>query len=118
MLNQSILRNSGITNNLDDILIDNIYIENPQDYNNGAEAFYTKTLQELQPGVHEIILHAAYDDREMQGVSIDHPDYGAAWRQADFDFFTSETCKKLLQQNNIHLITWREIRDKLVRKDH
>ena len=117
MLNQFILSvNPGVTTDSDDVLIDNIYIENPSDYKNGAAAFYAKIVQALQPGVHEIILHAAYDDREMQGVSIDHPDYGAAWRQADFDFFTSETCKKLLQQNNIHLITWREIRDKLIRR--
>jgi hypothetical protein len=52
----------------------------------------------------------------MQAVTIDHPDYGAAWRQADFDFFTSAACRDLLAQQQIQLITWREIRDKLIRK--
>jgi predicted glycoside hydrolase/deacetylase ChbG (UPF0249 family) len=116
MLNQQILlANQGVTVLAGDVVINNIYMEYPQDYKSGTEAFYTKTIQSVQPGVNEIILHAAYDDREMQGVTIDHPDYGAAWRQADFNFFTSEKCKKLLQQNGIQVITWREIRDKLIR---
>jgi len=98
-----------------DILLDMIYMANPEDYKNGMDNYYSGVLKSLQPGVSEIILHAAFDDREMQAVTIDHPDWGAAWRQADYDFFTSENCKKLLQENNIHLITWREIRDKLLR---
>jgi predicted glycoside hydrolase/deacetylase ChbG (UPF0249 family) len=98
-----------------DILLDMIYMANPEDYKNGMDNYYSGVLKSLQPGVSEIILHAAFDDREMQAVTIDHPDWGAAWRQADYNFFTSENCKKLLQENNIRLITWREIRDKLLR---
>ncbi len=45
----------------------------------------------------------------------EHSGYGASWRQSDFDFFTSEKCKKLVTGENIKLITWREIRDKLLR---
>jgi len=60
-------------------------------------------------------LHAAYDNDEMKAVTVDHPDWGAAWRQADFNFFTSQECKDLLKANNIKLVTWREIRDKLLR---
>jgi predicted glycoside hydrolase/deacetylase ChbG (UPF0249 family) len=98
------------------VALDNVYVETPADYAKGPEAYYTNILQSLQPGVNEIILHAAYDDTEMQAITAGHPDYGAAWRQADFNFFTSERCKTLLKQNNIQVITWREIRDKLVRK--
>lgn len=92
-----------------------IYMAYPNDFKNGMENYYTSVFKSLQPGVSIILLHAAYDDREMQAVTIDHPEYGAAWRQADFDFFTSENCKKLLQEQHIQLITWREIRDKLLR---
>lgn len=96
-----------------DAVIDNVYTANPQDFKNGFENYYSGIFKQLQPGVSIILLHAAYDDREMQAVSIEHPDWGAAWRQADFNFFTSANCKKLLQENNIRVITWREIRDKL-----
>jgi len=96
-----------------DAVIDNVYTANPQDFKNGFENYYSGIFKSLQPGVSIILLHAAYDDREMQAVSVEHPDWGAAWRQADFNFFTSPNCKKLLQENNIRVITWREIRDKL-----
>ncbi len=117
MLNKPVLFMTDISvNETDDALLDSIYIENPPDYKSGTQAFYTKVLNSVKPGVSLIILHAAYDDREMKAVTIDHPDYGSAWRQADFDFFTSKECKNLLSKNNIHVITWREIRDKVVRK--
>jgi chitin disaccharide deacetylase len=116
MLNKDVLAMSASSVNDKDVMLDNIYIESPQDYAKGTEVFYTNILQSLKPGVSEIIIHAAYDNSEMQAVTVDHPDYGASWRQADFNFFTSETCKKLLQQNGIQLITWREIRDKIIRE--
>lgn len=98
-----------------DIVVDMIYTASPVDFKNGMENYYTKVLQSVKPGVNVILLHAAYDDAEMQAVTIDHPDWGAAWRQADVNFFMSEKCKRLLSENNIQLITWREIRDKMLR---
>jgi chitin disaccharide deacetylase len=99
-----------------DVVLDMIYIANPPDYKNGMDSYYTGVLNSVQAGVSIILLHAAYDEKEMQAVTIDHPDYGAAWRQADFNFFTSEQCKRILKEQQIHLITWREIRDKLIRQ--
>lgn len=98
-----------------DVQLDGIYTANPADYKNGMENFYINLLKNLKPGLSEIIMHAAYDNSEMQGVTIDHPDWGSAWRQADVNFFKSEKCRKLLQDQNIQLVTWREVRDKLLR---
>jgi hypothetical protein len=98
-----------------DVKINMIYMAGSQDYKNGMDNFYTNILKSLQPGVSEIIFHAGYDDSEMQAATIDHVDYGSKWRQADFNFFSSDKCKTILAQQNIHLITWREIRDKLMR---
>jgi predicted glycoside hydrolase/deacetylase ChbG (UPF0249 family) len=98
-----------------DVMLDMIYMAYPQNYKDGMENFYTSTLKSLKPGVSEIIFHLGYNDSEMQAATIDHPDYGAEWRQADFNFFSSDKCKTLLTENNIQLITWREIRDKLIR---
>jgi hypothetical protein len=99
-----------------DVQLNMVYSASPDDYKKGMENYYRDVFNSVQPGVSIILLHAAFDDREMQAVTIDHPDWGAAWRQADFDFFTGKNCKKLLQQNNIRLIAWREIRDRLLRK--
>jgi len=98
-----------------EVLLDRVYTANPQNYKDGMEKYYTSVLKSIQPGVSIVIFHVAYEDSEMKAVTVDHIDWGAGWRQADFDFFTSENCKKLLTEQNIKLVTWREIRDKVVR---
>jgi predicted glycoside hydrolase/deacetylase ChbG (UPF0249 family) len=104
---------SSITNK--DIMLDHVYTASPSDYRGGMPNFYTKVFRSLQPGVSILIIHTAYNTNEMQSITMGHTDWGAAWRQADFDFFTSEQCRKLLTERHIHVITWREIRDKLLR---
>lgn len=98
-----------------DVVADQVYIATPPDYAKGMKNFYTNVLKSVQPGLNVILLHAAFDDTEMQAITINHPDYGAAWRQADYDFFISADCRKLIEDQNIKLITWREIRDKVMR---
>jgi predicted glycoside hydrolase/deacetylase ChbG (UPF0249 family) len=71
--------------------------------------FYADLIKNLRPGVTELVVHLAYDDEEMRAVTQDHPDWGAAWRQRDFDFVTSEAFRRLLKENDVKLITWREI---------
>lgn len=92
-----------------DLVVDHIITANPEDYQAGMKQYYTKVLETLQPGVNVLLIHTAYNDAEMQGVSVDHPDWGAAWRQADYDFFTSQACRDLLKAQGIQLVTWREI---------
>ena len=93
----------------DDVYIDRILDINqtvpPKDW----AKFYSDAIKKLEPGVTEIVIHLAYDDGEMQGATFNHPDWGAAWRQRDFEFFTSDAFRKLLQENQIKLITWREL---------
>ena len=98
-----------------DIMADKIYTASPADFKNGMEAYYSDVLNSLQVGLNILIIHTAYDDKEMQSVTIDHPDWGAAWRQADYNFFSGQKCKTILKDQNIRLVTWREIRDKLLR---
>ncbi|MET0624327.1 MAG: polysaccharide deacetylase family protein [Pyrinomonadaceae bacterium] len=76
---------------------------------------YTDLIKSLRPGVTQLIVHLAYDDEEMRAVAQDHPDWGAAWRQRDFDFVTSEAFRRLLKEHDVKLVTWREI-GKLVAK--
>ena len=94
--------------NPDDVYIDRILDINTTVEPNEWAKFYSDAIKNLQPGVTEVVIHLAYDDGEMRGATINHPDWGAAWRQRDFDFFTSDAFRKLLQENQIKLITWRE----------
>ena len=97
-----------------DVLTDHVYIASPPGEPESRATFYTNVLTHLQPGLSCLIVHTAYNDDEMQAVTANHPDYGAAWRQADYDFLSSDACKKLLASQNIHLITWKEIKEKLM----
>jgi len=100
----------------EDVVLDKIFMAFPQDFKSGMADYYTKVIKSLQPGLSCILLHAAYDNDEMKAVTVDRPDYGAAWRQADFDFWSSDAAKKILAENNIHLIGWKEIKQKLFDK--
>lgn len=93
----------------EEVVIDRIISIGPDVTAENWAKFYTDAIKGIEPGVTEIIVHIAYDDAEMRAATFNHPDWGAAWRQRDFDFFTSETFRKLLQENDIKLITWREI---------
>lgn len=98
-----------------DVFIDRVLDINPSVAPQDWAKFYSDAIRHLQPGVTEVVIHLAYDDGEMRGATFDHPDWGAAWRQRDFEFFTSDAFRKLLEENKIKLITWREL-GKLIAK--
>ena len=98
-----------------DVFIDRVLDINPSVAPEDWARFYSDALRKLEPGVTEIVIHLAYDDAEMRGATSDHPNWGAAWRQRDFEFFTSDAFRKVLAENQIKLITWREL-GKLISK--
>ncbi|HEY6975584.1 MAG TPA: polysaccharide deacetylase family protein [Chitinophagaceae bacterium] len=95
------------TNNV--VVVDNFVSAYPAIAADKWKEFYNQAIQNLKPGLNEIIFHLAYDNDEMKAITIDHPDFGSAWRQRDFDYVTSDEFKNLLKQNDIHLITWGDI---------
>lgn len=99
-----------------DIIIDTLLTAEYEDYKTGMVDFYTRGFKNLKPGITYLILHTAYDDEEMKAVTIEHDGWGAAWRQQDYNFFSSSLCARLLKENNIYVVTWREIRDKITRR--
>ena len=99
-----------------DVIVDYILTASPEDLKRGMKNFYTNGIKNIKPGLTYLIIHTAYDDDEMKAITVDHPDWGSAWRQHDFDFFSSSECVTLLKENNIYVITWKEIRDKITRK--
>ena len=99
-----------------DVIVDTILTAEFENYKAGMADFYSNGYKNLKPGLTYLILHTAYDDDEMRAVTVEHEGWGAAWRQQDYDFFTSPLCAKLLKDNNIYVVTWREIRDKITRK--
>ena len=93
----------------EDVVVDRIIEIGPEVKPDQWAAFYAEAVKNLQPGVTEVVVHLAYDDEEMRAMTVDHPDWGSAWRQRDFDFFTGDAFKRLLAEHNVKLITWREV---------
>ena len=93
-----------------DILLDSVLIANPSIPAADWKSFYLDTIKNLKPGLTEIIVHLAYDDAESQAVMVDHPDYGAAWRQRDYDAITSPEFKKVLEDNHVILVHWSDFK--------
>jgi predicted glycoside hydrolase/deacetylase ChbG (UPF0249 family) len=93
----------------DDVVMNTVISIGPGVTADGWSKFYADAIKNLQPGITEMIVHLAYDDEEMRGVAFNHPDWGSEWRQRDFQFVTSEAFRKLLEENNVKLVTWREV---------
>jgi len=71
--------------------------------------FYREALKNLKPGVTEFVIHPGYDDEEERAATRERATWGAAWRQRDYDFFTSQQFRDMLVRENIKPITWREL---------
>jgi predicted glycoside hydrolase/deacetylase ChbG (UPF0249 family) len=71
--------------------------------------FYVSALRSLKPGVTEFVIHPGFDDEELRAATRERSTWGSAWRQRDFDFFISNQFRHILAEENIKLITWREL---------
>jgi hypothetical protein len=72
--------------------------------------YYVNLIKNLQPGVTELFVHLAHDDAETQAIMVNHPDWGAAWRQRELDTISSPEFRKALKDNHVILIGWRDIK--------
>jgi predicted glycoside hydrolase/deacetylase ChbG (UPF0249 family) len=96
-----------------DVILDSVVIANPAVHSNEWRDFYINAVKNLKPGLTEIIVHLGHDDSELRAVTLDHPDYGAAWRQRDYEFVTSPDFKKVLEENQVILVKWHDLRKPL-----
>lgn len=67
--------------------------------------FYTSLISsQLVSGLNVMINHVGYNDEELRGITA-----RAKNRNWDLEYFTSDQCRKALKENNIQLVTWREV---------
>lgn len=117
LLNKEVFKMTGLSFeqhvNPTDLTVEYLFMGNYSDFEKGTLAtYYLDSLKDLQPGLNMMIIHPAYNTPEMQGITIDHPNFGAEWRQIDVDTFTSEQCKEIIDQQHIELITWKEVAER------
>lgn len=92
-----------------DPIVDSIVMANPAVHGDQWREFYGNAIKNLKPGLSEMIVHLGHDNAELQAVTIDHPDFGSAWRQRDYDFVTGPEFQKILEENHIVLVKWRDL---------
>ena len=92
-----------------DVLLDAVVIADENVPRDKWKEFYLKAIADLKPGLTEMIVHLGYDDAELQAVMVGHDAYGAKWRQQDYDVVNSAEFKKALKDNNVVLVTWRDL---------
>ncbi|HXF13337.1 MAG TPA: polysaccharide deacetylase family protein [Terriglobales bacterium] len=92
-----------------DIVLDALVIASPTVHADQWQEFYLNALRNLKPGLTEMIVHLGHDDAELQAITVDHPDYGSAWRQRDYNVVTSPEFQKALQDNQVILVKWKDL---------
>ena len=93
-----------------DVILDSVVMANPTVRSDEWGDFYVNAIKNLKPGFTEMIVHLGHDDSELQAVTIDHPDFGSAWRQRDYDFVTSPEFKKAIEENHVILVKWKDLK--------
>ena len=67
---------------------------------------YVKTIKNLPPGVSELIIHCGLDDAELRAVTN-----SSARRDGDRRIFTDPEIARLIREEGIRLITWKQFRE-------
>lgn len=113
LLNKSLLQMVGLSKDLidkADQVIDHVFLGNYDDFNNGSLAdSYSSMISGLPNGLSMLIIHPAFDTEEMREITEDHPNFGAQWRQIDFDVFTKIETRDLIRQQGAELVDWRDL---------
>lgn len=78
--------------------------------------WYESALAPLPPGVYQLTVHLGFDDDEMRAATYDHPDWGAAWRQNDYNLVRSPEFQKFLKDQHFILISWKDLASALTAK--
>ncbi len=76
---------------------------------NEIKDYYFDVVENLEPGLSQIIIHLGKDEKELREITIDHPNFDYRWRQKDYEIFNSQEFKNHLEKNNIKLISWKDL---------
>ena len=89
-----------------EIIVDNYIIAIANTTTDKWKNLYNYNLRHLKPGLNELIFHLAFNSDEMKAIVAGVTDYGAEWRQKDYDYATSNEFKEQLKKEGVYLVTW------------
>jgi predicted glycoside hydrolase/deacetylase ChbG (UPF0249 family) len=73
------------------------------------KAFYVDAIRTMKPGLTVLLVHLGYDDAELRAVTVGYDVFDSKWRQMDYDVMASPEFKQALKDNDVVLVTWRDI---------
>lgn len=91
------------------IIIDQFFMAEAGIKHEDMEGYYLDILDNLEPGLSEIIVHFGLDDDKMKEITVDKIDYGSKWREMDYKIFNSEKFINSIKKNNIKLINYKDL---------
>jgi chitin disaccharide deacetylase len=91
------------------VLVDQYFMLNLESPDASWEEVYGEILDQVGPGLNVLIVHLAHDNAEMQAITVNHPAFGATWREKDLDYVQGPVFREVLAKNHIHLVTWKEV---------
>ena len=114
LLNQQLMEMVGlnIEENIqeNDFLVEKVHYGKFEYFKKGElKNYYRGVWNELVDGLNMILIHPAFNNDEMKEITVNHPNFGSDWRQIDFDYFTSNESKVKVKENDIELITWKDL---------
>ena len=75
------------------------------------EKYYLDILDNLKPGLSQIIVHFGLHNDKMKDITQGKVDYGSLWREIDYNVMNSEKFIKSLEENNIKLINYSDLKN-------
>ena len=73
------------------------------------EKYYLDILDDLKPGLSQIIVHFGLHNDNMKDITQGKIDYGSLWREIDYNVINSEKFIKSIEENNIKLISYKDL---------
>lgn len=124
LVNRQLMETAGLNPDQNihggDLIIDKVHMGIFKDFESGSLGdYYSSVFENLVSGLNIILVHPAFNDMEMKGITINHPNFGSEWRQIDFNSFTDQKNMSKIEEYDIRLITWNDIRQRIktVRKN-
>ena len=75
------------------------------------EKYYLDIIDNLKPGLSQIIVHFGLDNNKMKDITQGKTNYGSLWREIDYNVMNSEIFIKSLEENNIKLINYSDLKN-------
>jgi predicted glycoside hydrolase/deacetylase ChbG (UPF0249 family) len=95
------------------IIIDQFFMAEAGIKHEEMEEYYLDILDNLEPGLSEIIVHFGLDNDKMKEITVDKIDYGSKWREMDYKIFNSEKFINSIKKNNIKLINYKDLENQI-----